>query len=69
MNGNNAYVPAPGTTLNGFGGKSEGQKALWKGGGGSAAAMVEEEELKPLRANEFEAAVPPPTPISPVSGR
>ncbi len=44
--------------------KKESQKGLWLGGGG-AAAKVEEAELKPLRANEFEAAVPPPVPLSP----
>ena len=50
--------------MNGFGKvKKDAPPDLWRGAGGGAAAMkVQETELQPLRANEFEAAVPPPAP-------
>ena len=60
--GKGTYVAAG--TVNGFGKvKKDAPPDLWRGAGGGAAAMtVQETELQPLRANEFEAAVPPPAP-------
>ena len=67
---NNTYVAAPGT-VNGFGGaKKEGGAGMWGGAGGAAGAVrVNETELRPLRANEFEAAVPPPSPFVAASAK
>ena len=39
--------------------KKDAPPDLWRGAGGGAAAMrVQETELQPLKANEFETAVP-----------
>eukprot|EP00795_Rhopilema_esculentum_P003659 gene3659-14900_t len=55
--GKGAYVATP---VNGFGKvKKDAPPDLWRGAGGGAAAMrVQETELQPLKANEFETAVP-----------
>ena len=58
--GKGAYVAAP---VNGFGKvKKDAPPDLWRGAGGGAAVKAQDVELQPLRANEFEAAVPPAVP-------
>ena len=49
--------------VNGFGKvKKDAPPDLWRGAAGAAAVKAHDVELQPLRTNEFEAAMMPPTP-------